>query len=57
MDGKYILGTVGIVCLTAIEVSALLTHTDGQYLSVIVGGISAIMSGIIGYGAGKSKAE
>ena len=44
---------VGIICITAIEVTALLTGLDGQlFLSSIAG-----ISGLVGYMYGKSRRE
>jgi len=57
MEGKYFIGGLGVVSIAAVEVAALLTHTDGQYLSIIVGAIATICAGLGGYSIAKTKQE
>jgi len=48
MQDKYILGSVAIAGIAAMETAAIVTHVDGAYLSICVGAISAIVGAIIG---------
>jgi len=42
MDGKEILAAVACVCLTVVEGAALITHTDGAILSLVVAAIAGL---------------
>jgi len=48
---------VGIICITLLEVVALMQGLDGQYFSIVIGGIGSIVAGVIGYGVGKSSSS
>lgn len=57
MEGKYFIGGLGVISIAVIESCAILTGTDGAYLSVCVGAIASICAGLGGYGIGLSKAK
>lgn len=45
------LKAIAILCLTALEIAALLTHNDGMLFSLVV----AAVSGLAGYEIGKRQ--
>jgi hypothetical protein len=45
---KFAFGLGAIVCLTALEISALATHTDGAYFAPIMAAIGGIVGGLLG---------
>jgi len=49
LKSTHKVGIVAIICLTALEVTALLTHTDGAFFMPVVSAISGIAGAIIGY--------
>lgn len=55
MDNKVQLATIGIVCITVLELFALYQELDGQYFSIVIGAIGLMVAGVIGYGVGKSS--
>lgn len=55
MQDRYILGTVGVVCITVMETAAILTGTDGAYLSLCIGGIGAIIGAVAGVSVNLKK--
>ena len=54
IEGKYIMGTAGIVTVGVIESIALYTGNDGAYLTACVGAISGLTGLAFGVGIGKS---
>ena len=48
MQDKYILGTAGIIIIGMMETAAIITGTDGAYLSMCVGAIAGIIGAIAG---------
>jgi len=57
MEGKYLLGSVGIVAIAAIEAVALFNQIDGAYLSAAIGAIAAIVGGVVGFKIGANTAQ
>lgn len=48
MQDKYIIGTVGIAAIAAMETAAILMGIDGAYLTMCVGAIAGIIGTIAG---------
>jgi len=48
MDGKYLIGSVGIGAVTILETTAIIMGVDGAYLSACVGAICGIVGAIAG---------
>jgi len=48
MEGKYLLGSIGVITLGAIECFAIQNGIDGVLMSGVVGTIAAIIGGIAG---------
>lgn len=48
MQEKYILASVAVGSIGAMETAAILTGVDGQYLSFCVGAIGAILGAVMG---------
>ena len=49
---KWTLATVGVVCVTIIEIIALLKGINGVYLSACIGAILALIGGVAGFNMG-----
>ena len=47
----------GVVCITAIEITALLNGINGVALSAAIGSIAAVLTGAPSYLAGKLKGK
>ena len=45
---RFGFGLGSIICLTALEISALATHTDGAYFAPIMAAIGGIIGGLLG---------
>jgi coenzyme F420-reducing hydrogenase delta subunit len=57
MIEKYVIGMVGVICLSAIEITALVMGVDGVFLAGIVGAISGMVAGICGFTIGVTQAK
>ena len=44
---------LAVVCLTLIEITALIKNIDGAILSMIVGAISSLVTGVLSYAYGR----
>lgn len=55
MNGKESLQAIGVVCVTILEVTALVTKTDGQVFSLVIGAICSIVGVSIGEVLQKKK--
>lgn len=47
-DLKIILAIVGIVCITVLEVVALICNVDGTMFGIVISGITAIITLVVG---------
>jgi uncharacterized membrane protein YeaQ/YmgE (transglycosylase-associated protein family) len=52
---QTICAITGIIAVTILEAVALITHTDGQYMSLVVGAIGAIIGAVVGVQYTQSK--
>lgn len=57
MDGKYIIGSVGVVCVAAIEIVAISQGMNGTALAASLATITAIIGGVAGFEYGKKKSS
>ena len=58
MEGKYVIGSVGIAGIAAMETAAIVTGVDGAYLSLCVAAVSGIVGAVLGVTIGtKIKSE
>lgn len=48
MEAKHLIAMVAIIAIAVIETAALMTGTDGQYLSACVGVIAGIFGAVTG---------
>ncbi len=55
--GKNIVATVAIVMLALIEITALVEHEDGAYISIVVGAITAVIGYVFGKKIGLKQSK
>lgn len=55
MEMKYIFGFVAVICITAMEVVAMLKGIDGQTFATAIAAVVGIAAGLGGYTVGKTK--
>ena len=55
MKDRFIIALTGVICITAITVSCIVTGIDGVVVGSAIGAIGAIIGGIFGYMKGKGE--
>ena len=57
MEGKYVLGSVGVLGIVVISAVAIHQGYDGGVITGSIAAISAIIAGVVGYLQGKKATE
>jgi len=55
MEGKYVLGSVGCICVTVISGAAIAAGYDGVIITGSIAAVTGIITAILGYVKGKAS--